>query len=83
MSDSVFTFYSEETSNNLSSMVGYKKIEEQDLKVGNRLKAHWDGAFHEITKIEGDLVDYKGVTYDGEYKDKKSVMLECFDLVEL
>ena len=64
-------------------MVGFNKIELVDLKVGNKLKAHWDGANHEITKIEGDVVYYEGLTYDGSWKDKIDVMLKCFDLIEL
>ena len=64
-------------------MIGFNKIEKTDLKVGNILKAHWDGANHKITKVEDNIVSYTGLTYDGDWKDKIDVMLKCFDLVEL
>ena len=64
-------------------MIGYKKIEQDDLQKGARLKAHWDGAFHEIIKMENDIVHYKGFVGGKIYKDSVSVILECFDLVEL
>jgi len=58
------------------------KLEESDLIIGAKLKAKWDGAFSEITKIEGDKVHYKGISYSGSWIDSIRDMIKHFELVE-
>ena len=41
-----------------------KQLEDTDIKIGNRIKAKWDGAVSEILSIKNGMVKYKCLIYD-------------------
>lgn len=63
------------------------------LKVGQKIKAKWDGAISEIIGIEKGIVTYKCYAYknnhytkddypkDGNFRDTEQTILECFTLI--
>ena len=60
------------------------------IKIGQKIKAKWDGAISEIVAIENDIVTYKCFGYenkhlsnddnydDGLFRDTKEVILKEF-----
>ena len=60
------------------------------IKIGQKIKAKWDGAISEIVAIENDIVTYKCYSYknqhlssddnynDGLFRDTKEIILKDF-----
>ena len=63
------------------------------IKVGQKIKAKWDGAISEIVSIENNIVTYKCYSYenkhlssddnnnDGLFRDTKEVILNDFRFI--
>ncbi len=58
-----------------------------DVKAGLIMRANWNGAIHEIIRVENDIVVYDwksepSVNYtDGYYRDTIDVVLQCFKVI--
>ena len=59
-----------------------------ELKIGQRIKAHWDGSISEIVEILGDIVVYKCLGYenrfssDGLFRDTVETIKKEFILID-
>jgi len=46
-----------------------KQLEDADIKIGNRIKAKWDGVVSEILSIKNGMVKYKCFMYDSSISE--------------